>query len=497
MYLFRLLCYLCLFIVPLTVSAAQPKQHTVVSIGVLAYDGKPQSLQRWQPTIHYLSRLIPGYSFQLQALTHQEMVHAINKGVLDFILTNPGHYVQLEAQAGATRIAMFKTAFQGQPLTRFGAVIFTRADSDIQTLADLKQRSFAAVNTDAFGGFLLARQELLNHGIRQQDLRLTWLGFPHSDIVSQVVAGKVEAGTVRSGTLEHLALTGSLDLTTLRILGQKRNADFPLLHSTALYPEWPFASLPYTDAGLSEQVAIALLQMPPQEPAALRAGGAGWTIPMDYSTVHEVMRTLNVAPYQQQTEPPSFWSAYWQWIMAGLLLFMLSLLAIILISRTNRELKQSRARLIQEMNERQNIEKLLANQRNELDQMIASRTEALQRSNEELQNEIALMSRFEQKIRAQEIAASNEQEAEQNPDISAQTTPVIDEALKQRFAGITPRELEILKLVAHGESNKSIASLLNISPKTVELHRANLISKTESNSSTDLVRMAVLVGLVQ
>jgi DNA-binding NarL/FixJ family response regulator len=182
--------------------------------------------------------------------------------------------------------------------------------------------------------------------------------------------------------------------------------------------------------------------------------------------------------------------------MAGILLLLLSLLAIVLISRTNRQLKQSRSKLLQEINERQNIEKLLANQREELDRMIAGRTEALQRSNEELQNEIALMSRFEQKIQDQELARIRERDDGEFAG-GADNIPVVDEALQQRFAGVTPRELEILKLVAHGESNKSIANLLHISPKTVELHRANLIAKTEANSSTDLVRLAVLAGLIR
>ncbi|MEZ5537439.1 MAG: PhnD/SsuA/transferrin family substrate-binding protein [Thiolinea sp.] len=496
------LCLLYLFLIVPAISAAQQPVQTPpettkasVKIGVLAYEGRQQSLQRWQPTADYLSRLIPDRTFSLQPLTHEEMQHALNKGELDFILTNPGYYVQFEKQLGATRIAMFKTAFGDQALARFGAVIFTRADSGINQLSDLGQRTFAAVNANAFGGYLLARRELLEHGIEQKDLKLKWLGFPQSDIVRQVLSGNVDAGTVRSGVLERMAAADILDLKAVRILGQKEDPDFPLLHSTALYPEWPFARMPHTDATLSEQVAIALLQMSANSSPAQRAGGAGWTIPVDYSAVHEVMRTLNVPPYQSKPKPPSFWSDYWHWVVLGGISLLLSLLAIVLISRTNRELKQSRARLIKEMNQRQNIEKMLANQRNELDQILASRTEVLQRSNEELQNEIALMSRFEQKIQEQERELARIREREEAEEAVAQTV-FINEGLQQRFAGATPRELEILKLVAHGESNKGIANLLGISPKTVELHRSNLIAKTEAQSSTDLVRMAVLAGLV-
>jgi DNA-binding CsgD family transcriptional regulator len=65
----------------------------------------------------------------------------------------------------------------------------------------------------------------------------------------------------------------------------------------------------------------------------------------------------------------------------------------------------------------------------------------------------------------------------------------------EQLKDITPREKEVLILVAQGESNKSIARLLDISPKTVELHRSNLNRKTHSSNSTQLVKLAVLAGL--
>jgi DNA-binding CsgD family transcriptional regulator len=64
--------------------------------------------------------------------------------------------------------------------------------------------------------------------------------------------------------------------------------------------------------------------------------------------------------------------------------------------------------------------------------------------------------------------------------------------INQRFIDITPRESEVLKLLASGESTKTMARLLGISTKTIELHRANLLRKTQAKSSTELVQLAVL-----
>lgn len=62
-----------------------------------------------------------------------------------------------------------------------------------------------------------------------------------------------------------------------------------------------------------------------------------------------------------------------------------------------------------------------------------------------------------------------------------------DEVLR-RLKILTPREKDVLELVMTGEPNKRIAFQLGISEKTVEFHRANVISKMGARSSADLIR---------
>jgi two-component system response regulator NreC len=61
---------------------------------------------------------------------------------------------------------------------------------------------------------------------------------------------------------------------------------------------------------------------------------------------------------------------------------------------------------------------------------------------------------------------------------------------------LTPREREILQLVAEGKSNKDIAGALNLSVYTVETHRANLMEKLNLRSVPDLILYAVRKGVV-
>jgi RNA polymerase sigma factor (sigma-70 family) len=68
--------------------------------------------------------------------------------------------------------------------------------------------------------------------------------------------------------------------------------------------------------------------------------------------------------------------------------------------------------------------------------------------------------------------------------------------LAQALQILTPREIEILKLVAEGYTNQEIADQLTLSIKTVQAHRANVMEKLDLRDITHLVRFAVHHGLI-
>lgn len=356
------------------------------TIGVLAYNGKQQAIERWQPTADYLSEHVQDYQFEIAPLTHQEFNHAINKGALDFILTNPGHYVRLEVAFGVTRIATFKAKFNNQVFTKFSSVIFTKKDSGINTLEDLKGHSFAAVSEEAFGGFQLAQKALKDNGINALDeMSLLWLGFPHRDVVEAVIKGKADAGTVRSGILERMSANGSINLSQLRIIAKKDDAEFPILHSVGLYPEWPFSKLPRTDPAIAKKVAIALFLMKENEISAQKSFGAGWTIPLEYTSVHDVFKILQIEPYPQAPLSfNTFWQAYYPWIIVVSLLFLSSLLTLFRFIRTNTQLKSTQQSLFRH--------------KSQLEEKVERRTEELHQLNKALQEDIASRIKSEQTL---------------------------------------------------------------------------------------------------
>ncbi len=66
---------------------------------------------------------------------------------------------------------------------------------------------------------------------------------------------------------------------------------------------------------------------------------------------------------------------------------------------------------------------------------------------------------------------------------------------RQRLAALSPREREVLASIVDGASSKEIAKRLSLSPRTVEAHRARMMSKTGAGSLSTLLRLAILAGI--
>jgi DNA-binding NarL/FixJ family response regulator len=85
----------------------------------------------------------------------------------------------------------------------------------------------------------------------------------------------------------------------------------------------------------------------------------------------------------------------------------------------------------------------------------------------------------------------------------AVSKPVVDDYLARTGGGsspldaLTPRQREILQLVAEGHTSKDVAQRLGLSIKTVETHRAQIMERLGLHDLTALVRFAVRVGLIQ
>ena len=343
-YRFLLLATLLL---PFAVCGAPEEE---IRIGVLSHRGEPATLSVWTPTADYLSTTLGGYRFSIVPLAFDRVNGAVESGAVDFILVNPGIYVNLEVQYRVTRIATMNNRRGDNALYNiFGGVIFSRRDrQDLQQLEDLRSQRFMAVDETSLGGFQMAWRELNAGGIDPyRDFSDLIFGGIHDDVVIAVLNGDVDVGTVRTDILERMAAAGTVQLDDFRIINPQTNAEFPFAHSTRLYPEWPFSKVRHTSNDLAQQVAIALLQMPADHPAALTGNYAGWTIPLDYEPVHELFRELNLPPYQFPTRFTlrDAVTRYRYWLVSGAMVLLFLGFATWWEIRLNKRLKMAKLRL--------------------------------------------------------------------------------------------------------------------------------------------------------
>ena len=71
-----------------------------------------------------------------------------------------------------------------------------------------------------------------------------------------------------------------------------------------------------------------------------------------------------------------------------------------------------------------------------------------------------------------------------------------EKGIEDRFEALSEREREIFQLIAEGHSNKDVASILFLSPATVETHRAHILQKLDVHNTAELVLYAVRRGVV-
>ena len=106
----------------------------------------------------------------------------------------------------------------------------------------------------------------------------------------------------------------------------------------------------------------------------------------------------------------------------------------------------------------------------------------------------------------QNLIAAVESLSQHKPFLTSKVTEfVLEGFMRQPESGsdltprdaATPREREIIQLLAEGHSNKEVASTLGVSVKTIEAHRANIMRKLHLRSISDLVRYAIRNKIVQ
>ena len=288
-------------LVGLLSAAGAEQTERVFKVGVTAFRDKTVTEREWTPTMTYLNNSVKGAHFEVVPMILSEFRGALDKNQLDFIITNPEHYIVFEAQYGFSRVATLVKGEKGKPVNRFGGVIFAKSGrTDLQKLEDLKRQKIAATDKTSFAGYQLQADLLAEHGVNlDRDTSVTFLGFPQDLNVMAVLNGQADVGFVRSGLLESMADEGLIDMSALKVINGWLPPDYPFQLSTQLFPEWPLAVAPHVPMEVANQVVASLLLMPAASAAAKSARYYRWSSPVEYLSVESFMRRRRMFPFDK------------------------------------------------------------------------------------------------------------------------------------------------------------------------------------------------------
>jgi ABC-type phosphate/phosphonate transport system substrate-binding protein/serine phosphatase RsbU (regulator of sigma subunit) len=362
-----------------TVAASQETgaRADTVRIGVLAHKGHDYCLQSWTPTAEFLTSEIANTKFEIVPLAFEDVNKSVQDGRVDFVIANSSIYVELEIKYWVSAIATMQNLALNKSVTLFGGVIFLpKSDTSIRSLQDLHGKRFAAVDETSLGGWRMAWRELARAGINPyKDFKALTFSNSHRAAAMKVKTGGADAGTVRTDTLERMAAQGEISLDDFRIIPFHGHGpdyeQFPFLLSTRLYPEWPIAKLRHVSDDLAKKVAASLFRMPSDSPAARSAAIAGWTIPLSYQAVHDLLKELKLGPYEYlgKVTLTQIIEQHRLFITAVALFLLFLIATTILVIGLNKNLRTSRAQLREELKHRKTAEEKLAASYSELEEV--------------------------------------------------------------------------------------------------------------------------------
>ncbi len=270
-------------------------------IGVLANRGAMKAIEDWKATADYLTAKT-GKTFVIHPYDYQLIQQMTKEKKIDFILTNSAMYAELNKLYGAQAIVTQINQYKGQPMDQFGSTILVKKDSPVEKLNDLKGKEVGTASKSAFGGWQMPLRFFLENGIKPEDFKSVRPLKTHDNVIYAVFNGAVDVGTVRTGSLEKMVQEGKVKFEDFKIINRIAD-DFPLLHSTQLYPEYPMAACQHVPVEFRKEVAKLLMSIPAKDPALTTARIAGWKEPLDYQPVVECLVAIKQGAFANVTLP--------------------------------------------------------------------------------------------------------------------------------------------------------------------------------------------------
>ena len=317
---------------------------TDVTVGIVDTFNPRFFIDTYTPLIERLKARYPQYRFTTVEFPRGEPIDSTRLGANGFVILSSGDAVR-ESELGLQQIATRRRADRKEADHSVGAVFLVRAGSTLKTLADLKGRSVATTDPNAFEGSAVPKGELAEQGEDPDEFfgEIVYTEWNYPDVLQMVTLGMTDVGILSTCEWEDAVAAGVVGAHELRIVNDRTAPGDRCRRSTALYPDLMLAALPTASPEVVRDITIAVLTQPVDE------GGYDWISNTNLTDVRNLYRTLREGPYAYLRD----WSAAGLWrrfhTEIALGVFALLLVAVhivrvnLLVRRRTRELQQASA----------------------------------------------------------------------------------------------------------------------------------------------------------
>jgi len=291
-------CSICRFLIKsvlitwlISVSAAAQTYY----LGVLAPQGEVAAQKRWQPWLDRINQELNGDTIVMVPLALENWQEQIEADKFALVLGPQVQFIKMETKGWRwlATLESRKSAKAPSPMEQVASALWVAKDSPIQTLADIKGKHIAAVNQDAFGGYLLIAHLLYQHDIHTADYQTQFFGFPIENTLLALAEGQVEAAIAPICLMEEMGLQGKLQRRDFRLLHPVATAS-SCQSSTDIYPNWTLAATNKLPSNLLTQINQSLFN-----PNFDREPLPNWLPPESNRAAEQLLYDLNQHPRQQ------------------------------------------------------------------------------------------------------------------------------------------------------------------------------------------------------
>lgn len=489
----------------------------IVRIGYVERSFMPEERPDILATFAWLKKKLPQYQIEIRNYTIPGLEYAIRHGEVDFFLETAGFYRRVYVQ-GLRDIATMITREAPNPSEAVGSLILVPYDSPYKSIEDLKGKRAAVSWIEAFSGVYIPEGELAARGLSPDHyFHYVEAGSPMTNLLAAVQRGDADFALARTCTFEQLESTTPEYAKQFRAVSLKKpDAVFHCRTSTDLYPYWTFISTQTATAPVSRAVTVALLTMPET------SHGVAWGVVSDFARVDGLFRTLKAGPYAylRVESVGDFVRKYRTPILFGVLLILLLIFhswrSGRLVEERTAELEKSR--LAEEAATRRKLE---AEKKLETFERVSVIGAISSLITHELNGPLSTISNccdtlpiifltghgdIDTAVFAIRAGAEEFLQKPMQPDRLLTTVarsvqkdcdsrehPIDEAEWKSRFGRLTTREREIIRLAAKGLLNRQIAAKLDISERTVQVHRLSAYRKLDVHNTAELAPITVLL----